>query len=343
MANKIVSSYNTMNLIDYARTFPGTIKALGVAGYAIQPALSFADQVIKKILSKANPWKWNAYAAPVFYTQPFQQDYPTSITQETFGWMMNCVMLDINNPQANTNLPIILPIEAVQYILPTFIAGFPRKLSWVPNSLAQTGTWGGGTAGLAGNPGPNVAILNPLTSQGGGPNSNPVCAITDPNGNIQVVTTYGVCGSTEPTWPAADAAAGTVTADGSVNWTVQDPLGIAWRVDLLGVYGSNVFEVHPIYQAAAPNLTTLKQTFAPIPDFMYYLVQQGFLVYCNKISAPAQFQEEYAQWEADIQLAMLSSDRERQEFGFYPESSIQGWGPNSGVGTFGYVGWPGWS
>lgn len=343
MANKIISSFNTMNLIDYGRTFPGTSKALGVAGYAVQPALSFADQVCKKIISKANPWKWNIVQAPVFYTQPFQQDFPTSITQEDFGWQMNCVALDINNPQSSTNLPIILPIEAVQYILPTFLAGFPRKISWVPNAIAQTGTWGGGAAGKAGSPGPNAVYTNPLISQGGGPSNNPVTAITDPNGNILTVTTYGICGPNPPAFPAAGAAAGTTVPDGTVVWTVQDPNGIAWRLDLLAVYGSNVFEMHPIYQAAAPNLKTLSQTFAPIPDFMYYLVQQGFLAYCHKVSNPALFQEEYTQWEEDIQTAMMASDRERQEFGFYPESSIQGWGPNSGVGTFGYVGWPGWS
>lgn len=343
MASKIISSYSTMNLIDYARTFPGTTKALNVAGYAVQPALSFADQVVKKIISKSNPWKWNAQAAPVFYTQPFQQDYPTSITQEDFGWLMNCTMLDVNNPQANTNLPIILPLEAVQALLPTFLAGFPRKISWVPNQLAQLGTWGGGTSGPNGDPGPNVQIITPLTSQGGGPNNNPITAIRDTNGNIQTVTQYGTCGNTQPTWPAANSPAGTTTTDGTVIWTVQDPNGIAWRLDLLGVYGSNVFEVHPIYQAAPPNIKTLSQTFAPIPDFMYYLVQQGFLVYCNKMSNPQTFAEEFAQWQDDIRLAMESSDRERQEFGFYPSSSIQGWGPNSGVGTFGYVGWPGWS
>ena len=44
--------------------------------------------------------------------------------------------------------------------------------------------------------------------------------------------------------------------------------------------------------------------------------------------------------DLDIQTAMMGSDREPQEFGFYPAQPLQGGGT---TGQYGYPGWLGWS
>lgn len=323
------STLNVQNLIDYARAFSWTVPALGVAGYTAQPALSYSDDIIKKIMAQANPWKWNLYPAPLFYTQPYQQDYPTSISQSTMGWISSATMIDINN---FTSLPPVQPpLTAVQNILPTSNCGYPTKICWVPNQIAITGIWL-----------PNQVYTNPLVTSGGGPSTNPLTAIKDSNGNIQVVTTYGVTGSTQPTWPTSGATPGTTTTDGSVVWTLIDPEGIAFRVEQLATFNSIVWEVHVLYQQKAPNMTTLKQTFAPVPDDLNYLIKQGFLAYCYKQVDNSKFQTEYAQWLEDIQTAMGASDRELQEFGFYPSNPIQGTG-GAMTGGYGYPGWWGWN
>lgn len=338
MANTVASTLNAQLLVDYARTFPWTTPVMGRAGYTTQPAVSFLDEVVKKILAKTNPWKWNARGFPAINVSPYQQDYPTSISQNVLGWLQAAVIVDINN----TSNPIPkLPINAVDRLLPTMIAGRLQKVCWITNSIAITGVWGRGEPS---DPGPNDSYTNPIVIQGGGPGNNPLTAITDANGNILVVTTYGVTGTIAPV-AASGAAAGTTVTDGTVVWTVQDPNGVALRIDALATNQSVVWQVRVLYQQKPPNIKTLTQNISPIPDDLDYLVKQGFLAYCTKQTDRSKFPAEYGQWLEDIQGAMGSSDREYQEFGFFPSNPIQGGGGDAGgnTGTWGYPGWPGWS
>lgn len=324
------STLNAQQLLDYGRLFKWTTPVLGVAGYSQEPAVSFLDDVVKKILNKANPWKWNQTVAPVFYTQPFQQDYPTQISQSVLGWIEACTMIDINN--LTSEPPVQPPVKAVARLQPTSKCGYPTKISWVINSSAITGSW----------PGSGIPYISPLVSQGGGPNSNPLTAITDPNGNIQVVTTYGVTGP-GPTWPAALSSPGTITNDGTVQWTLIDPNGIAWRLDSLATFNSNVWQMNPVYQNKPPNITSLKQTISPIPDDLSYLVKQGFLAYCRKQVDDKMFQSEFMQWMQDVQEALGASDREDQEYGFAPSQGLANPGMGGGTGSYGFPGWIGWT
>ena len=328
MPNTQSSTLTGQMLVDYARTFPWTTPVLRVVGPSDEPAVSFIDDIVKKIMARANPWKWNMFQAPFFYTQPYQQDYPTSISQNFFGWGMNSTMVDINN--ASQQPPVQPPIRFVQNLLPTSSCGNPNQICWIPNDLAITGSW----------PGPSVPFVTPLYVQGGGPGNNPLTAITDPNGNILVLTQYGITGTTQPTWLGAGAQAGSIVRDGTVVWTVHDPNGIAFRLDRMATYGSEVWQMKPTYQGKPPNITSLSQNLFPIPDDLSYLVKQGFLAYCYQQIDSAKFQEEFALWMQNIQTAMTGSDREPQEFGFYPAQPIQGGGS---TGQYGYPGWLGWS
>jgi len=328
--NTSSSTISPQTLIKYARTFDWCTPVVGEVGYTTEPALSFSNDIMQKIIAMNNPWKWNSYAIPVFYSQPYQQDYPTSISQDSLGWLESGTFIDINN----TSTPKPQPqIQAVARLQPTFICGIPTQVCWIPNRNATLGTW----------PGNNITYTNPLQSAGGGPGNNPLTAILDPNGNIQVVTTYGVTLATgTPTWPAAVAAAGTTTSDGTVTWTVQDPNGVAFRLDRLATNNSNVWEFHLFYQQKAPLILTLGQTFAPIPDDLGYLLRQGFLTMCYKKADKNTFQTEFQQWLMSIQDALVESDREIQTFGISPLDPIQGGGAGTG-GGYGYPGWPGWS
>jgi hypothetical protein len=333
MANTAPSSWRVQDCINYARTFDFAVPTVGLAGYAQEPALSFANDIMQKIIAKNNPWKWNSYTAPVFYSQPYQQDFMTNISANTMGWLESATFTDINNPAGTPQYFIKPPLQCVARLLPTYVVGIPNEIAWIMNRNSVTGLW----------PGPNTLYLNPLISAGGGPGNNPLTGITDPNGNLQTVTTYGTTGSSAPSWPAANAQAGTTTTDGSVVWTVMDPNGIAFRVNMLATYGSNVWQFNVTYQQRAPLMTSLSQTFAPIPDDLQYLIKQGFLAFCYKKSDRATFNIEYAQWLEDIQQALEQTDRETQTFGIYPADSLQNTGGGSGVGTYGYPGWWGWS
>ena len=338
MGSTVPSTWNAQRLIDYARTFSWTVPILGVAGYSDQPALSFLDEIVKHILSKTNPWPWNAAKFPAFETMPYQQDYPTSISQNVLGWLQAAVICDINN--TSPPQPII-PINAVNSLLPTMNTGRPQKVCWITNSTAQTAVWG---RGRPNDPGPGSVYQDPLVLNGGGPGLNPLTAVTDTNGNIQLVTTYGECGETMPIWPVANSPAGTSTTDGTVVWQVQDPNGVALRLDALATYQSIVWEIRVMYQLKPPTISTLKQTIDPVPDDLSYLVRKGFLAYCTGQTDRTKFVAEFAQWQADIQEAMGSSDRSYSEYGFFPAAPISGGGGEGGsVGSWGYPGWVGWS
>ena len=326
------STISTQSLIDYARVFPWAIPVTGVAGYGLEPALSFANDVMQKIISQANPWKWNSNPVPIFYTQPYQQDYPTNISQNVMGWLESATLIDINNTQSPKPQP---PVLCVARLLPVDYCGVPTEICWVPNTTAIFGVW----------PGNNQVYTDPVTNDQtgiGGPANNPVTAIIDPNGNIQLVTTYGTTlAAGVPNWPAAGATVGTTTPDGTVVWTLMDPNGVSIRLNALATNESQVFQITPIYQQKPPVISTLSQTFAPIPDDLGYLIKQGFMAYCSKIVDRQRFNEEFPQWLADIQEAMVGSDREPQEYSVYPAESLQGTGSTQ-PGGYSYVGWEGW-
>lgn len=328
------STLTPQALIDYSRTFDFAIPTVGLVGYSAQPALSFCNDIMQKILNKNNPWKYNSYVAAPFYTQPYQQDFMSTISSSTMGWLESGVFIDINNPSGTSQYFVTPPLQCVARLLPTYSLGIPSQVAWILNRNAQTASW----------PGANSVFTNPLVSLGGGPAQNPITNITDTNGNLQAVTTYGVTGSVQPTWPAANSTPGTTTTDGTVVWTVMDPLCVAFRVNNMATFNSNVWKINLTYQQKPPLITSLTQTFSPIPDEYQYLIKQGFLAYCYKKADKATFNTEYAQWLEDIQEALGQSDREQQTFGIYPSDSLQnpGWG-SGGVGSYGYVGWPGWS
>ena len=140
MASTNSSTLTPQDLVDYARPFPWTQPVTNVAGWPDEPALSFINIIVQKICAKPNPWKWNAGVFPKFYTQPYQQDYPTSISQNVLGWLQAAVLTDINSTAPKK--PII-PLTVVQSLLPTFLTATPQKAAWIPNALAQTGSWPG--------------------------------------------------------------------------------------------------------------------------------------------------------------------------------------------------------
>jgi hypothetical protein len=64
--------------------------------------------------------------------------------------------------------------------------------------------------------------------------------IIDPNGNVEVVSTTGTSGSTEPAWPTA---AGTVTDDGTAAWKMYPGCSTAATTSSAGVCRMDIFAV----------------------------------------------------------------------------------------------------
>ena len=294
------STISLQQLVDWARAYPKLVPVLGVAGFADEPALTIANQVLAEMFAPPFAWKFNRKAIAPFNSFTFQQDYATSVTD--VAWLESATRTEINS----TAKPLpIFAVETVRDLQPTSEQGDARSCCWIPNALAVCGGWAPSTT--------YVAPTSPTT-----PNA-PIPQIRDANGNIQVVKTFGTTGSAQPTWATT---AGTTTADGSVVWQMVDPNGTAIRLDRLPGINSVVWQHAPIYQAKAPVLSALSSTFAPVPDELAYVYRQGFLALCYRHAGEPAFPREYALFEAMVQKALGQNDREPDNFQFYPERPL---------------------
>lgn len=293
---------------------PKLIVLNSAAGQNNTIALGVANTVEAE--AKAAPWnfKWNVKSAPAFITNGLQQDYSTNITD--LAWLEDAFMVDINNPAVPQN---ILWPQVKNYHNITSDQSDPESICWIYNSQARYGTW------IA-----NQLYTNPLGQLNGAP-LQPWLQIVDPNGNFQVLKTFGTTGAMPPSWPAAKATAGTNTTDGTVVWTVVDPDGVAFRTDYLPPQNGTVWQMNPIYQKKPTVFTALSQLVG-WPDEMVFAFKQGCIAYLYSGNNNPQFsteainpryKQEYEKF-LDVLDRLLrgAADRELNEQGMMPQDSL---------------------
>jgi hypothetical protein len=346
------SSIKLQELVDDASSLGDVAPALATGGLSDAPALSIATDVMQAMINggpNAQPynWKWNRFNVKPFCTISFQQDYfvPGVIN---LGWMESCWAVNINQtsvPKQKAQVEVKKDLE-VTYDQ----TGNVGKICWMPNSLLQTGTWGaaplGPTAGIpngnvsglganAGglqNPGPNVIYINPI-----GVIQNPTNAttcITDPNGNLWVLTTFGTCGATQPSWPTtpvyptlqSPTTVATTISDGSCVWTAINPSGQGFRLDPIPPQTGVVWQIQPVAQMKAVRFSKLGQTLEPIPDDFATHFKQGFFAECFRRNPDAKIRAKYTMerqlFLEALDKAVRQADREPDDVGFYPGTSI---------------------
>jgi hypothetical protein len=353
------STITLRSIVDDASSLGDVSPALATGGFSDQPALSIANDTISAILlggPKGQPfnWKFNRFNVPTFLTISFQQDYfiPGLVN---LGWLENCFACNINQ----TSIPKQkIPMEVRKDLDITYLqTGWLDKICWLDNRLLQTGTWGAAPQGptlgfpsgqtiVAGsgfsglqNPGPGVIYTNPL----GIINAviNATTCITDPNGNLWNLTTFGTCGTVEPTWPtnpvfptySNQTIVATTVADGSCVWTAINPFGQGLRLNPLPPQTGVVWEVQPVGQMRVPKFISLQQTIDPIPDDWETYFKQGFFAECYRRNPDpkvrAKYQQEKMNWMEALEKEFMQANREPDDYGFYPSSA--------GVMSPGYV------
>lgn len=338
-------------LVDDANTFGELAPVLANSGFSDAPALSIANDVIAAMLlggpdGQPFNWKFNRLNLPTFPTNSYQQDYfiPNVVN---LGWLENALRIDINStsvPKPDFSLEVKRDLDL------TFQVRVPTKISWIPNDLCVTGTWGAAPLGPTANnpqgqqgaitssytgmpnPGPNVVYTNPI-----GQTAQPLNATTiikDPNGNLWVLTQYGVCGSTQPTWPSIPQyptyqnpnITPTTVTDGTVVWTAINPKGQGIRLSDNAPQSGNVWLIQPIGQMRVPIFKSLQQTLEPIPDDYFTYFKQGFFAQCVRRSPDpkvrAKFTQEWALFLQALDKAVRQSSREPDDFGFFPSSGV---------------------
>jgi hypothetical protein len=368
------STIRLQEVVDDAGTLGDVAPALSTGGVSMQPALSIANDVMQALINGGNigqpyNWKWNRYNLPVFYTNSLQQDYfiPNLFN---IGWLESAWAVNINQTSVGKQK---FPLEVDKDLLVTYDQNtYMGKISWLPNSMLMTGTWGaaplGPTAGFPSgqttvsgpnqsgqqNPGPGVIYTNPvgtlITPY------NATTAISDPYGNLWCLTTFGICGSTQPTWPTnptyptlrnPNLIATTVT-DGSCVWTAINPKGQGIRLSPVPPQSGVVWQIQAVGQMVAPRFFNLSQYINPIPDNWEWAFKSGFFAQCYRRNPDpkirARFPQEQQLWLEALDKAVRQADREQDDFGFYPSGMIMdtGFGFNPVTPSQPWGPWSGW-
>lgn len=328
------------SVVGYLRTFPAlaAVVQTTAGGASLQPALTIACDVMIEMISQAFNWKWNRFLLPLFYTNSYQQDYALNVIN--LGWLEHGFCIDINN----TSNPLPKwPLETVKDLESSSQQyGRPGQVCWLPNDQLFYATWGVANPGGAVGPNPqaNGVITNPLgvTAQ---PN-NPFNQVRDPNGNLWAITTYGTFGATAPVWPAnpvfptssAPTTVATTIAEnspGTAVWTAINPKGQGIRINPIPPQSGVVFQINIVGQWRAFAFSNgpyinFNQTIEPIPDDFAKWFRDGFVAFTYEHSSETKLQalgvEARRKWMESLMQSRVQGDRERDNSGFYPATSI---------------------
>ena len=360
------SSITLQSVVDYARSFAEVNPILPAGGYSYEPALTFANDVLQKILSQGLNWRWNTSYVPLFLTNALQQDYITNLTD--IGWLTSGFRVDINNNTNSGNLcpkPLFL-METNRDMGLTPYQGNPGQVCFINNNQCNFGTWSANTVyncgyGVAGSPETPIqqivdansnmlfldtSVMN-LTPNVQGYQGTPI-PLPIPNPYNSTGLNYGTSGAVAPLLPP-NSAPGTTVQDGTLTWTVANPNGYALRLNPLPPEGGFVWLMWIVYQRRAPRFTSLQQTISPVPDDLAYLFREGFLYKCLAHANSPRADKMNLAWHEQIEQAIRAGEREEQVWDFVPDSGMSGaspMGPWAAVGpanpfNYGYGGYGG--
>jgi hypothetical protein len=301
------STITLQNILDRVAAKGIPIPLSQPSGYAVDLAIAMGNDVMADIIGERFNWKFNRLAALPFYTNSWQQDYP-QVGITNLGWLEDADRVDINN----TAMPKPLRGLTVRRQLSRVSTSWTpvAELCWMSNSQLSFGAW----------PGAGVKYSTLVAAQ---VVQNPMMSMIDKNGNLLIVTGFGVTGSTAPFLPANSTEGLTVT-DGTVVWTVVSPTSQGFRVAPLPGASGPVWQITAYYQMKPPTLNSLQSLINPIPDDYSRFFQKGMEAYCLAASPnpadKARADLARAEWFKSMTDATKQGDREADAYGMLPAS-----------------------
>ena len=293
----------------------------GPSGYGDTLLLECANEVMADMVCERYNWKWNRATAATFYTNSYQQDYPQlKQSAGTIGWGEDGDVVDVNNtlvPKPLRNLKWRRGLSRTNVS-----RWWPENICWMYNADLFLGVW----------PGPNITFY-PLLGASAPGGQNPLLNMVDKNGNILIVTGFGVTGATAP-FLAADAPEGDTIVDGTVTWTCVSPNSQGFRLDRLPSAAGPTLAIHPYYQLDPPRFANAQQPINPIPNsfsrFFYRGLQAALLENSPNPGDAKRGQDAKVAWLNSMLAAKKQGDREVNAYALLPANSVVEpyWGPS---------------
>jgi hypothetical protein len=317
------STYTLQQMVDSVSTIGDLNPVLkSTGGFANEPALTIANDVMSELIAERNPWKWNSMKVAPFAVNFSQQDY-ASIRMRDLGWLTSGYLVDINSTQVPPPTVILtvvrdLPVSRVAN-------AWPGSACWLQNDSLETGIWM-----------PDVLYTNPIGQTSTFPPNGPTNILDRQLVNILVLTKYGTTGALWPAavYPPLDPAnptgpkdysadiTGQVIVDGTCEWTVADSQAQGIRLYPMPPQGGNVWLCRLHGQRKAPRILKMNQKLDPVPDDQIKWFRDGFIAYAHRHSSSpsvkAQFEPKLMEWHAAMDAISKQNDRETEAYGEFP-------------------------
>lgn len=251
------------------------------------------------------------------------------------SWLERGVAFDINNssnpkPFVRIECGRQLPQISASYTGGAGLGDPGFRCNWFPNRTLYYGTWGAadvGSGSLGNNPVAGSVYTAPTGSHS--QPKNPITQIIDANGNLLLLTTYGVEGTTAPL-AARNAPPGTTVAGTGATtlWTVLDPNGWGFRFTPVPSQTGSEWQMNLTAQMKPVRFVDFSQTLAPLPDEMEPHFREGFIAQLYRRSPEkavyAKFEGAWKLWEDALQKLRVKEDRELEENKFIPSRTVFG-------------------
>ena len=96
MGNSTITLQAMVDSVSTVGDLNPVLKSTG--GFAAEPALTIANDVMSELIAERNPWKWNSIKLAPFVVNFSQQDY-ASVFLRNLGWLTSGFIVDINSTQ----------------------------------------------------------------------------------------------------------------------------------------------------------------------------------------------------------------------------------------------------
>jgi hypothetical protein len=333
------STLTVQSVVNLASTHIDLLPIAGVGGYTNEPALSIANDVLQTIAASTYEapngavlsldWKWNRVEMGMFVTCPNRQDYLfAGATIFNIGGNAQGAGIDLTTNSALTISGTTVTIKTLEQYNGAvgdvcYIRGTGSNYDSTFTNNGTAVAFGGCTYTLT-----NISGLTlTATVSGGSPSGTSGSAGITDFGWLAGVTMVGLVNG-GPILPTRHPqAVRDIQPFGFANipeeWCVFDQQNGILKLRCRPVAGTTTWGVNCVYQKKATILTSLANTWAPVPDELGYLVRQGFLTHAYRYVNSPKSEAEEMKFYNTLRRALGADEREQPDIGLVPAEGIR--------------------